>query len=481
MTGTIRRPIFGTLLVAAIALAGCGGVAGTEIDPITGSAVLNATESAKTAKFEMTMTHAAPHAFMEWTARGAVDFAGERGTAEIAMSTEYSPPPTSAGQQDLENRGEVWPTGEMSVDARWIGDDAWIGMRAGENPKDGEYWGLPPAGKWMHTDTTDDEFFDCTVSGGAGFGTNGPPTAAARDILETLRTNGDRLEQLGTEVVRDEPTTHWRVATPTLSPKCTAEDKNALEKVVIEVWTDDGERARRILLSVEGTSFGGDEERASFSTDFYDFGTPVEVTPPPKSAIVEIDEIESFSGEGGHTITEEVTDVDYGTPGEWTVAASGERTGKPWRVWVAKTSTGMDCYDIENVSDRPTTVPGAPDGQVMHDGRLAICDGGPLGTVLSIAGFFGLADITDGAQRSIVGTVGGDSADLVFADGTTQPMQIDPKTNLAQWSGAPPAGAIKVESRDVMCSLDPPTDENARPAADIENGNGPCMGIHIGP
>lgn len=477
MTGKARRPIFGILVIAAAGLAGCGGVSETETDPITGSEVLDATEAAKTAKFSMTMEMRAEHYSVEWTADGVVDFPDDRGTAIITMATETSPTPTSTGEFDYETF--EMPTGEMRADARWIGDDAWLRLRDNVDPKRNEMWGFPTDGKWLKTSDVDDDYVDCTVGGGAGFGSDGPPTAAVRDILETLRTDGNVLEELGTEVVRGEPTTHWRVASPKLSPKCSAEDKATLEKVVVEVWTDDDERARRVLLTVDGKGFSGTErEHASFTTDLYDFGTDVEVTAPPASEVVDDDEMfssgEGSSGESEVSITHEAEEIDYGTPGEWKVVAEGTRAGEPWRVWTTKTSTGVDCYDAENLAGQHF-LPGPSPDEVTHDSRAATCVGGSV-VGLPYGDFIVLAAVTDAGRLSIVGRANGDQATVVFADGSTQPMQLDPATHVAQWRGPRPEGIVKIKTNSGTCTLGTEFDGEINPTLGTDNTEFPCIG-----
>jgi hypothetical protein len=233
------------------------------------------------------------------------------------------------------------------------------------------------------------------------------------------------------------------------------------------------------LLTVDGKGFSGKEkEHATFTTDFYDFGTEVTVNPPPASEVV--DEEDAFSsgggssGEGGGSITH-LEEVDYGTPGEWKVVADGMRAGKPWRMWVTKTSTGVFCYDAENISDLPPPAVAVPDGQVVHDDRVAMCIGGPI-RGLAYGDFVVLAAVTDAGELSLVGRLDGEKAELKFADGSRHPMQVDPATGIAQWRGPIPKGTVKVETGSGTCALGVELDGEMQPTLGTAANEMPCMG-----
>jgi hypothetical protein len=111
-----------------------------------------------------------------------------------------------------------------------------------------------------------------------------------------------------------------------------------------------------------------------------------------------------------------------------------------------------------------------------------VCDIGPDSALAAFGGFRALADVTDGGQRTIVGTVAGGSAELVFADGTTAAMTVDAETHIAQWRGAPPAGAVKVKTEMGTCKLGfdlsdigDPSDMKAVTDS-FKDGNIPCAG-----
>lgn len=100
-----------------------------------------------------------------------------------------------------------------------------------------------------------------------------------KESLQRIFAAGDE-DELGTEEVRDVETIHYRV---TLEPK-------RLSKVVgrpldlaggpfsVDVWADDARRVRRIRIV--------EEEVATLTYEFYDFGVEVDVQRPPDDEVV---------------------------------------------------------------------------------------------------------------------------------------------------------------------------------------------------
>jgi hypothetical protein len=291
------------------------------------------------------------------------------------------------------------------------------------------------------------------------------------------------LEDLGTEVVRDEETTHWRIEQPKAPPGC---DDEEIGKVILELWTDADKRARRILVTMEPanapttpTTSVDDWQpslRMTMTTDYFDFGVPVSVTEPPKNEVWDMND----------TAFTDPTAADFGTAGPWTVVAEGTREGAPWRVWATTTSTGVHCYDSESTMSGPFAAV-APDGDApKHDGRATTCDIGMGSVLTSFGGFHVLADITEGGQRTIVGVISGNQAQVLFADGTNAAMTVDSNTRIAQWHGAAPAGAVKIKSDTGTCQLgiDLSTLDESPSMDDMEeilkNGGMPCSGSNLG-
>lgn len=458
MTGNKRRSIFGIVLVAAVALAGCGGVAEQD-EALTGAAVLQATRAAETARTSTNATMTMDDYSMTVEGTGVEDFARQRGSMTLKMRSDGTfPVPERAG--DTESEYEM----------RWFGDVVYMDTFSA--------FGMPGNKKWVKFDAGEmagDE--DCaTMTSPIGLGSATPVNA-----LDVLAANGNVLEDLGTEVVRDESTTHWRIEDPKAPPGCDDED---IGRVILELWTDDDKRARRILVTFAPetpsatTSTTTDEDwfpalHMTMTTDYFDFGAPVSVNEPAENEVADMDD-ESFT---------DPTPADYGTPGPWTVAAEGVREGAPWRVWTTKTSTGVRCYDGENTASGPISTVVPDDEAPKHDGRGTICDIGTGSALAVIGGFYAIADITDGGQRAIVGTVVGDTAEVVFADGRAAALTVDPETHIGQWRGTAPAGVVKIKTESGTCQLGFDLgDFTAEPAPEekIDLSKLPCMGSDLG-
>ena len=134
-------------------------------------------------------------------------------------------------------------------------------------------------------------------------GTQGTPS----DQLAYLRGVSDSVEKLGTEEVRGAPTTHYRadVDLDKAAPKDPearrafermTEDLRA-EKIPTEVWIDEEGRVRRYEMTMamplpEGTPQNGQgDPTMTMTAEYYDFGTPVNVEPPPKDKTISFEKL----------------------------------------------------------------------------------------------------------------------------------------------------------------------------------------------
>ena len=134
-------------------------------------------------------------------------------------------------------------------------------------------------------------------------GTQGTPS----DQLAYLRGVSDSVEKLGTEEVRGAPTTHYRadVDLDKAAPKDPearrafermTEDLRA-EKIPTEVWIDEEGRVRRYEMTMamplpEGTPQDGQGDPSmTMTAEYYDFGTPVNVEPPPKDKTISFEKL----------------------------------------------------------------------------------------------------------------------------------------------------------------------------------------------
>lgn len=460
MTGKTRRPIIAIVLVAAAALAGCGGVAEPD-DALTGAVVLQATRAAETARTATTITMSIDKLSMTAEGNGIEDFTNQRGSMKLKAKSEGTFP---FGEDE---DASVRP--EFEYEMRWFGDAVYVDMFS--------TLGMPGNKKWIKIDTGETAGEACVASSAAalGFGMGTPVNA-----LDVLAANGNVLENLGTEVVRDEATTHWRIEDPKAPPGC----DETFGRVVLELWTDTDKRARRILVTLDGTRSSGATTtttpdwlpamRMTMTTDYFDFGVPVSIEEPTKSEVADMNDAP-------------LTDpkpADYGTPGSWTVAAEGVRDGTPWRVWTTKTSTGARCYDAENSLPGIGALPPEDDDAPKHDGRTSICDIGPESALAAFAGVRVIVDLTDGGQRTIVAEIADGSAELVFADGSTASMTVDPESHIAQWRGVPPTGVVKIKTETGTCQvgfdmsriLNPSKPDMNAISETLKDGDVPCIG-----
>lgn len=480
MTGTTRRLILGIILVSAIALAGCGGVAEQD-DALTGAAVLQATREAETARIAVESTMTVDDYSMTTEGTGVEDFARQLGSLKLKtksqgtmpMPPNIDPPGDATATETSEDELDL---SDMEFEARWFGDVTYTSGFP-TTPLGGMFGSK----KWFRmdlSDFSDDE--DCPVTASPlGLG------ATPGNALDVLAANGNVLEDLGTEIVRDEETTHWRIEDPKAPPGCEEEEVGT---VILELWTDADKRARRILVtfdperksSTTSTTTTDDwfpATRMTMTTDYFDFGVPVSVSEPPKNEVLDMND-DSFG---------DPEPADYGTPGPWTIAAEGTQAGTPWRVWTTTTSTGVRCYDSDHpMSSGPFATLEPDDDTPKHDGRPSVCELGGLGVLASLGGFRVLADATEAGQRTIVGVVSGDQAEVLFADGKTAPMTVDPDTHIAQWHGPAPAGAVKIKSETGTCQLGVDLSNlDESPSMDdmekiLKNGGMPCSGSNFG-
>jgi hypothetical protein len=256
--------------------------------PVSPEAVAQAAErtsSSEGLRFSMTAEMEVPDAgSVTFTGSGVSDLRGERGTASMDMSelADKVGAPTAAAGGD-------W-TMDMMFDRRAL------------------YMKFPlltPAlgGKsWMKVDLQrvsqalgiDSELLRSEQQGG-------DPTTT----LRYLRAVSGDVEKLGTEQVQGVETTRYRTTVdlrryPELLPEGEREQaRRSMERVIefagddrieVEVWVGDG-LIRRMSweqsIKVQGTDQVAD---ASFTADYYDFGTEVDIDLPPSGDVQDMTE-----------------------------------------------------------------------------------------------------------------------------------------------------------------------------------------------
>ncbi len=128
--------------------------------------------------------------------------------------------------------------------------------------------------------------------------------------LAYLRGVAGSVDKLGTGKVRGTQTTHYRAvvdldkAAAKGGPKTQRtydkiERQLGTSKLPVEAWLDGQGRVRRFLMSMtiplqDAASTGADHGATAKTTiveEFYDFGTPVEVSPPPPDQTADLAEL----------------------------------------------------------------------------------------------------------------------------------------------------------------------------------------------
>ena len=275
----MRVTRFGVLFAGvAVVAAGCGTIHATSSNglPVSVAAAARGT-SVRTARIAETTTMRMSAMSISYTATGEFDFAHARGM--LAMQAPFDTtmlflPPTTyvkipGGVGSALPKGKTW----VALDAKGPGGPADPGL------------GI--------------------------FGASSPA-----DLLTSLTTISGSVKKLGSGSIRGVAVTGYRVI---IDPRkaARAAKLNAAERasyqqfvaglgtgaISADVWVDGGNLVRRVTLSVRpsaalsaGLGGTGAAAQMTASTDFYDFGVPVNVSPPPAAQIASMGQIISAQG-----------------------------------------------------------------------------------------------------------------------------------------------------------------------------------------
>jgi hypothetical protein len=126
-------------------------------------------------------------------------------------------------------------------------------------------------------------------------------------MLDQIRSVSGDVEKVGSEKVRGVETTHYKAEVdlrkyPDRLPEAQREQARvAVEKLVdmtgtstypMELWIDDDDLVRRVNVSYDLNTPGQDGKSSfSMTMEFFDFGTPVDVSPPPKKDVQDLAEL----------------------------------------------------------------------------------------------------------------------------------------------------------------------------------------------
>ncbi|MDQ3620721.1 MAG: hypothetical protein M3391_11470 [Actinomycetota bacterium] len=279
------KSILISLVALAVVAGACGGGGGDQspADAIAAASV-NTTE-AGSAKVSIASTTTIPEALagggptsIEFGGEGSVDYENQIGEMTMDMSDMGG----AAGGPQM---------GDMNM----VFEGTMIYMQFDLLAQQ-----LPEGKSWVRFDlTTIAEELGVDVSQFTQF-SNNDPTAA----LQYLEGATD-LEEVGSEEVRGEETTHYEGVVDLQKAADNVEDEKlskAFEQVIevggqeeipLEVWVGDDETIRRMLYAFETPAGQGSTETLSseLSMDFFDFGTEVDVTIPPDDETVDLQEL----------------------------------------------------------------------------------------------------------------------------------------------------------------------------------------------
>ena len=267
----MRRLIMSALL--AVAVAACGPQPSSAQELVVSSAA--ATQDAGSANMAMDITMKGGPQAVTFTANGAFDFDSGRG----AMTMNLGEMAAQMGMGDIEMRtdGTIM---YMKMPAQMGAPTPWVKMDL-ESSLTGQ--GL----------------------GGLGQFSNNDP----RRTLEMLRGVAD-VEEVGAEDVRGTATTHYKttVDLETAVAKAQGDQKQALQQqlemlgtsqVPMDLWIGEDGLLRRQevtmdLSNVDPGAASPDQVPTSMfmRMELFDFGTPVDVEPPPADQVTDMTDLQ---------------------------------------------------------------------------------------------------------------------------------------------------------------------------------------------
>jgi hypothetical protein len=267
----VRRAFL--LAATVVALAGCGGGGGTaSFDPVASAAT---TAKAKTAKLLFATSVNGNGQTLHMNGLGTADFSKQRAsmTFDVGDLLRGSGLPASPGEQWTIVTQEL----TMYMHAPTLAQQ------------------LPGQKDWLKVDVEALAKSRKVDLGQFRQLTQNDPT----QMLAYLRATSGKIEKVGTETVRGVETTHYRAQVDL--DKVAAQAPASLRKtyrasiqslkqslgsrtVPVDVWVDGDNLVRRLAehLAVKGSG------KVDFSVDFYDFGAPVSISPPPASDTLDL-------------------------------------------------------------------------------------------------------------------------------------------------------------------------------------------------
>jgi hypothetical protein len=223
---------------------------------------------------------------VSFTGSGVADLRGERGTMTVDMSELAE----RAGAGDALGHAD-WKM-EMLFDRRFF----YMKFPLLAAQLDGRSWMRFDLQRVSEAAGIDAALFRAEQGQGSD------PT----NTLRYLRLLSDRVEKLGDDDVRGVRATHYRATVelrkyPDLLPPAERDlARRSIERVIelsgddemeMEIWVGEDNMIRRVKwgqsMKVQGTD---QVVAASFTSDYYDFGTKVSVEPPPEDDVRDVTE-----------------------------------------------------------------------------------------------------------------------------------------------------------------------------------------------
>jgi hypothetical protein len=128
-----------------------------------------------------------------------------------------------------------------------------------------------------------------------------------RKVLDQVRAVSGEVEEVGSEKVRGADTTHYRAEVDLrkypdrLPEKDREQARVAVEKLIdqtgsstypMDLWIDGEDLLRRVRISYDFQVPGVDKNAEfAMTMEFFDFGTPIQIKPPPEKDVADLAEL----------------------------------------------------------------------------------------------------------------------------------------------------------------------------------------------
>lgn len=258
------------LTVLLLLVAACGQSTASAQELVLAAATT--TQEAGSARFTMTQTIEGDPP-LEIVAEGAMDFAAQQGT----MSTDLGEMAAALGEAPSEGT-------DATVEMLFDGTVVYLRLPDPDAPTE-----------WLKIDAS-------TMPGMEGMASFDQLANEPAAGLGYLHSVGEDVEELGTEEVRGEPTTHYRFtadlrqaiddAPEDLRPMLEQQvEMLGVTEFPVEVWIDDAGRVRRQTSTIDVSQAEGLSGEMTMTMEFYDFGLEVSPEFPPDEDVTDLSEL----------------------------------------------------------------------------------------------------------------------------------------------------------------------------------------------